>query len=389
MTPALLLLLAAGAASSGSDVFARVDDVVITRADLDERLRVLGVKAKKPEQALNDLVDEALLAADARRAGLDRNPAVVEAIEAQRRRLATDAYLANLATAYTPADDELRRMYHSSGDQLRLVLGKYATEEDARAVYDRVKAGGDLAAEARRSVDSRLAAQGGDTGLVSQVLLDPELAEAAMRAPVGSLVGPVKLSLGWAVARVVERVIADDAGFAERRAALLAMARSRMADQARAHAVERLRKSAGVVLDEKFLESLGSRIDVTQAELDHVIATVNGKPVPYRAVHEQAVAVLRVIRGHGGGARTRIEAARNEIDARLLGDEAVSRGFDRAPSVAAVLPAIERNILAAARAAALSNSPQLGDPAVQARLDGLRRQAKVKVDRSLVASYRP
>ena len=177
----------------------------------------------------------------------------------------------------------------------------------------------------------------------------------------------MQLSLGWAVARVVERSVADEAGFAERREALLAMARSRMADQARAHAVERLRKSSGAVLDERFLESLGGRVEVTEAELDHVIATVNGRPVRYRSVHPQVAEILRAVRGHGAGSKTRVDLAWKELEARLLGDEAVARRFDRAPAVTAVLPAIERNILAATRAASIVQSAQLRDPAVRAR----------------------
>ena len=54
---------------------------------------------------------------------------------------------------------------HGRGDrvQVRLTLAKFSSETEARAALERVKKGGDLAVEARRSLDATLAARGGDT----------------------------------------------------------------------------------------------------------------------------------------------------------------------------------------------------------------------------------
>ncbi len=386
---AALLWLATAAAPAPADVLARVDDVAITRADLDERLRVLGFRRRlTPQEAVSELVDEALLAADARRQGLDRDPAVAEELDAQRRRLAADAYVASIAEAIKPSDAQLRSMYHGSGDQVRLTLAKFLTEDEARAALERVKKGGDLAAEARRSPDPSLAATGGDTGLLSRALVDPALVDAVFREPVGALVGPVKLQLGFAVARIVERTVADEAGFAGRREALVEMARTRGAQQVRAHLVEQLRRTSGVTLDEQFLAALGTRIALSPAELAHPIATVNGHPVPYSAIHEQVAELFRVARGHGAGPAARQRLAWQEIERRLLAGAALAKGMDRAPSVREVLPGIERNLLAAAAAAKLGRSADLSDPAVRARIEALRRHAKVQVDPGRVAAHR-
>ena len=63
-----------------------MDDTVITRADLDERLRVLAVARRPvaPAQATADLVDEALLAAEGRRLGLRADPGVEEDLARER-----------------------------------------------------------------------------------------------------------------------------------------------------------------------------------------------------------------------------------------------------------------------------------------------------------------
>lgn len=387
-TAALLWLVTAAPPAPG-DVLARVDDVAITRADLDERLRVVGQRRKlTASDAVAELVDEALLATDARRQGLDRDPAVAEEIDAQRRRLASDAYVASIAEAIKPADAQLRSMYHASGDQVRLTLAKFLTEDEARVALERVRRGGDLAAEAGRSPDPNLASTGGDTGLISRAMVEAALAEVVFRDPVGALVGPVRLELGFAIARIVERSIADEADFPSRREALVEMARSRGAQQARTHLVEQLKRGSGVALDEKFLASLGGRLELTPAELAHPIATVNGRPVPYSAIQEQVAELFRVARGHGAGPAARQRIAWQEIEARLLADAAVAKGMDRAPAVKAVLPGIERNLLAAAAAEKAGRTSELRDPAVRARIEALRGGAKVQVDRDRVAAHR-
>jgi peptidyl-prolyl cis-trans isomerase C len=385
---AALLSLATAATAAAAEVLARVDGTEITRADLDERLRVLAAARRPaaPDRALSDLVDEALLAAEARRRGLQSDPALVEDLAREKRRLVVDAYLASAAESSRPTEAQLREMYHASGDQLRLTLVKVTTEAEAKELAAQVRRGGALVADPRSTPDAALAARGGDTGRVSRASLDPALADAAFRARVGDVVGPVQLKLGWAVARVVEREIADEAGFPDRRAALEEMARASAAAQVRAHLLEQLRRASGVQVDEAFLATLGDRTDVTREELDHVIATVHGEKLSYRAIHPDVAQLFGLVRGHGIGPRARIEIAWKEVDLRLLSHEALAKGFGAAAPVRAVLPGIERNLLAGALAARIGRSADLRDPAVKAQVDGLRKHARIEIDRAKVGA---
>jgi peptidyl-prolyl cis-trans isomerase C len=382
--PALALSLALAAPAPAPRVLAQVDAVEITRADLDERLRVLrasGIQAR-PSAAVDGLVAEALLAAEARRLGLDRDPAVAADVDRERRRLAADAFLASIVPE--PPEAQLRELFHQTADSARLVLVKVPSEAEARAIVERVKAGGDLGEEARKSADTAAAARRGDTGLVSRAALDPALADQVFRAAPGALVGPVQLELGWAVAKVVERQVADDATFPARREAIAVFAREQLRGEARAHVMEQLRKRSGTKLDEPFLREVGQSGPPTEKDLAHVIAVVNGKPVLYRDI---AAVERNVGRGHGA-AGARISFAWREVDRRLLEDEAIAKGFDRSPSVAAVFPGIERNLLASAAAARIARKPDAGldDPAVQGALGRLRRAAQVRVDQDAVAA---
>jgi hypothetical protein len=283
-----------------------------------------------------------------------------------------------------PTDADLLALYHLTADTLRLVVVKTTSEEEARAALARVRAGGDLGAEARRSVDAALAARSGETGLVSRAAVDPALAEAAFGAAPGALVGPVRLRLGFAIARVEERHAADEGGFPARRQAILGFAREQRRAQARTLVVERLRKKYAVTLDEDFLAAAGKSGPPSEKDLDRAVASVNGKPISYRAVREASAGAATG--RHAGTAL--VSFARAEIDARLLDEEARAQGLDAAPDVTGPLAGIERYLLASAAAERIAARPgaDRADPAVRKRLEALRAAAAVRVDEPTVAA---
>lgn len=381
---ALPLLLALAGLPPRDPPVARVDAVEITRVDVVERLRVMTAlrRPQTAQAAVSDLVEEALLAAEARRLGLDRAPEVGQALARERRRLAAEALVARMTPEPTEAD--LLELYHLTSDALRLVLVKTTTEEEARGVLQRVQAGGDLGAEARRGADPGLAARSGQTGLVSRAAVDPALAEQAFRAEPGALVGPVQLRLGWAVARVEERRLGDEREFPARRDAIASFAREKRRGQARTMVVERLKQKYAVTLDEAFLGAAGKAGPPAQRDLDRAVASVNGKPIAYRVVHEAAAGAAAG--RHAGSAL--VSYARAEIDARLLDEEARAQGLDAAPAVAATLAGIERYLLATAAAERIAARPgaDRADPVVRKRLAALRAAAAVRVDEPMVAA---
>jgi parvulin-like peptidyl-prolyl isomerase len=379
---ALALALALAGSPAAPQVLAQVDAVQITRADLEERLRVLRVRKVPADPAgqVAALVDEALLAGEARRRGLDKDPTVTGLLAQERRRMAVDAFAASLVAE--PSEADLRSLYHQTGDSVRLVLVKLETEADARAALQRVKAGGDIAAEARRSLDPRLAAAGGDTGQTTRAAVAPALAGEAFSAPIGSVFGPVQLELGWAIAKVVERTIADEAGFAARREAIAAFARDQMRSQVRTHLVEQLRRKAKASVDEAFLAKVGR--PPSASDLDHAAATVNGKPIPYRDLVKYETGIPG---GHGASA-ARSAFAWREVDRIVLETEALAKGFDRSPAVARTLPGIERNLLASAASERIAGraDASTADPKVREALEQQRAKAKIRIDKAAVAA---
>lgn len=386
MSPALVAV-ALAAVPAAQDVVARVDAVAISRADVVERRAALerAGRSASPAELLNRLLDEALLAAQARRDGLDRDPAVRAQLASERRRLLAKAFVADTVSRSQLPEETLRSLYHQSGDSAKLVLVKLATREEATASLARVQKGGDLAAEAARGVDPALAATGGKTGLRTRGELDPALAEVVFRAPAGELVGPVQLKLGWGVARVIERTIADEAGFAARRDSIAAFAREQLTAETRRHLGAQLKAKAGVALDEAFLRALGNRSDATPDELDHVLAIVKTTPIRYREI-QPAIAQASATSGHFAGPTVKISFAQTAIEEALLAAAGAEHGLES--SVAAAYARVERAVLARAAAIEVGSRAAPGDieAAIRSRIVELRSRSKIQVDEAALAA---
>jgi len=381
LLPLLIAALALGAgepaALPDAAGVARVDGLVLTRADLAERLRALAGAGRmaEPRAALDDLVGEALLAAEARRRGLADDRAVRAQVDAERRRLAVEAMLDVETSALPPPPEaELRAAYHATADSIRLVMVKVAAEADAKALMARVRGGADLAKEAAATLDPNLAARGGDTGPVIRGALEPALQEAAFAAPIGQPFGPVTLKLGWAVGRVQERQVADEKGFEPQRPRLLAQARQQRREFVRKHLVERLGAAPGVSVDEPWLKALDPTKAPTPADLAHVVARTKGRTVTYAAIWPALRDLAAIGRGHMAGPATRVSLVRKELEKALLEEAAGARGLETSATVAATLPAIERNLLASELAARVTGQRDAGllDPAVRDLLATLR-----------------
>lgn len=336
--PMIALLLAA-ATSLPPDAVARVGARTIMAAQLSARIAALrrSGTAADPRPALDGLIDEALLAQQGSLSGLETNPEVQSAREAERRRLAAQVLTTREIEAnLVITDEQLRAAYHASSDGARLDSVTLPSRELAQAALDRIRGGGSFLLEAQQSLDLGSAMGGGDLGLRSRAELDPALREAAFSAPLQALQGPVHLIVGWGVFRVRERTLGDEAGFQERKSELRNHLLQSSRKQAIAHVAQRLRARSRVVLDEKFLESTGSSLKPTPEQAEAVVARVGDRPVRY----SELVARLQRIFGQGGGGHLSGLAVKTSfawelIDDLLLEREAMDRGFGDDPAALA------------------------------------------------------
>ena len=342
----LLLILLAGAAG----VVARANGEAITETQVTARMaraNAMGLAAT-PSSIVDDLVTEALVAQDAYAKGLDRDAAVAATVELARRKLAAERFVTKeIDTAAKASDEQLLAMYHATADTAKLELITLVSEAVAQAALDRLGKGASVAEESKFAVDPAQAQGGGKPITRSRADLGEELAQVVFTAPLNTFVGPVKLPLGAAVVRVRERQLGSEDGFPAKKESLRRFVEDQLRHQYKTHFLTQLRKQAGLKIDEDFLKQTGTSLKLDQ-NADHVVATVYGRPVKYRAVVEE---VRRLAGGkeggHASGPTVKSSYASALADQLLLEHEAIARGFGKDPTLAEPLKAVARDTMLA------------------------------------------
>lgn len=387
--PALVTLGLALAAQAADPVVIKVEDTPVTLSELKTRMRELrGRGAQFDARKLSDfVVAEYVLAIDARNRKLDQAPAIAAKVERERYRALAAAMVEHrIAASVKPSEAELKNLFHLSSDTVRLKLIVVMDRAEAQGILDRLRAGGDFALESSRTLDAAARQRKGDTGTLTRGDMDAALAKEAFSAKLGTLLGPIEMQLGWGVAMVTERSIANEAEFPARRSDLEKFLSSQNVAAARTHYLGARRKQLKVSVDEKFLAGLGKRVDMTPAEADHAVATVDGKPIRFRDVNYLIRALASGAAGsHTSGPATKKRVIDEYIDDRILATDAVTEKVDRIPGVAQTVAHAQSLALALADAEAIAAETRGGQAAIDRRVSELRKSLRVWVDEGAVA----
>ena len=158
------------------------------------------------------LINQAMMAQEARKASLDKNPLVQAQIELAQQNVLANAWQQKVLSETRVTDEEIKAEYERQvarmGDQQYLVRHLLVADEaTARQLIERIKGGAkmaDLAAESSRDNETR--GRGGltDWTLISNFL--PPVAEAIARIEKGQLSPqPVQTAQGWHVLQLEEK----------------------------------------------------------------------------------------------------------------------------------------------------------------------------------------
>jgi peptidyl-prolyl cis-trans isomerase C len=342
----LFLLLLVGA----SPVVARANGEPITEEQVVERMaraRQMGL-GTTPRSLVDDLVTEAVVAQDGYAKGLQKDAAVTGAVEQARRRLAADRFVAKeIDSAAKATDDQLLALYHATADSAKLEMITLVSDEVAQATLGRLQKGASVAEEAKFAVDPAQAAGGGKPVVRSRADLGEDLAKVVFSAPLATWIGPVKLPLGVAVIRVIERQVGAEDAFPAKKEALRRFVEDQLRHQYKAHYLSQLRKKAAIKVDEDFLKKTGTSLRLDK-NADHVLATVYGQPIRYRAVVEEVQRLARGKEGgHASGPVVKSSYAMAIVDQYLLEHEAIEQGYGKDPALVEPLKTVERETMLA------------------------------------------
>ena len=201
-------------------VVARVQDLSVWASDVRREAVAQGLVAEgEPldvqselfRRVLDEVIDQKLLAAEARRRGLDKDEATQARLEAVRERILGDILVEQVVSGAV-SDQAIQRLYDEqqrraqSSEELRVRLILSQTKAQAEAVLGVLGQGAAFeAVAAQRSTDPATKYSGGDLGYSTLDVLPDSFAAALRGQPTGAVIGPVEAPNGWAILRIEDR----------------------------------------------------------------------------------------------------------------------------------------------------------------------------------------
>ena len=254
-------------------VLAKVGDESITVAELDAAILAVGsperleyVTAGPVREMLESLADRKLMAREARRLGLDRNPAVRERLakpapgaDILPEQILAEAWLEReLNKVSAPTDAEVAGYYHEHPAEFtiparmlatRLVAATSAAAETLRADLARGTTLDDL----RSRQAARLLS--GDSLWIQEGPTRTDMSRIAFTLKPGQVSRAFRVATGFAVLRAEKITPARLRPFAEVRAGIAANLQGHRREIALAEVRRNLRKTASVVIDKATFSS--------------------------------------------------------------------------------------------------------------------------------------
>ncbi|XBQ14789.1 MAG: peptidylprolyl isomerase [Oceanicaulis sp.] len=201
-------------------VAARVGDTVITVADVRREAAVRELvedpDALTPEdaafrEALEELIDQRLLALEAVRRGVQNDPEARRRLAAAEERILGNV-LVEQAVSDAVTEEAIARVYEEQSrlappaEELRARHILVDTREEADEVARLIAEGADFATLAASiSQDPATRFEGGDLGYFTREGILPAFARVAFATPEGGVSAPFQTENGWHVLTVVDR----------------------------------------------------------------------------------------------------------------------------------------------------------------------------------------
>ncbi len=339
---------------------ASVNDEIVTVRDMERRLEEMhaGMSAARRsgfdlDRLLNRLVNDLLLAQEARALGMDREePTASQVKRFEREAMLQELEREQILAKATVTDREVREAFAKRYRRVDLRVITVDTRAEAESILKRIRAGDDMDSLARENSHDPYAARGGlATGLPLRDLA-PEIGELAASLETGAIGGPVLTDLGWSILRSEGEREADPQAFEGARSILHDLLTLEKVQDLRSQLAARASKNHPVTVDEAAVRALQPRVlpdgrlvpDVK--ERGDVVARI-GTSVSIAAGEYADALLLR-----WSGVRNE-EAARaaapiiltNLIDRALLLAEARSLGYGERPEVRRAVRDHETQIL--------------------------------------------
>ncbi len=187
----------------------RQSDIEAFISQLPEQVRAAPRDQIEP-LVINELVNTRLIARLARSAGTQDQEEYKRQLEVVAARILQNVYLgaqveARLTEARITEAYDAFVAANPPAEEVRASHILVEAKENAQAIADEVRGGGDFAEIARRESTGPSATSGGDLGFFEKGQMVPTFAEAAFALEIDEVSDPVQTQFGWHVIKLTDR----------------------------------------------------------------------------------------------------------------------------------------------------------------------------------------
>ena len=200
------------AEKAGPPSVAIVDGTPISRDAFDDYLKgllrgkpITDVTADEKNQVLDQMINMQLIAAQAEKDGLDKDPEVATRIALLRTQILADAAAQKYVKANEPTDAELQTAYDSAADKTEYHASHILvpTKEKADQLIKKIKGGAKFEDVAKAESTDNSKTNGGDLGWFTLTRMAKPFGDAVKTLKKGEMTQePVQTQFGWHVIKL-------------------------------------------------------------------------------------------------------------------------------------------------------------------------------------------
>jgi peptidyl-prolyl cis-trans isomerase C len=161
---------------------------------------------------LDQIISEKLLIQEAKNRGLEQDKDVLEQIKKTTEQILVQSLIEKEIIGKVKVDDQEALTYYEENkdnfitkEQVYLYNILVETEEVAKDILEKLKAGGDFIEIAKEKSTGPSAAQGGDLGYVSKGDLIPEIENVVFALEIGNISDIIKSEYGFHILKVTDK----------------------------------------------------------------------------------------------------------------------------------------------------------------------------------------
>jgi len=350
----------AAAQAATSPVIAEVNEEPIYYEDLERLLDdmhrdIAATRRSGPnlDRALFRLVNDKLLAQEARTLGMDQEEPIPTRLAARRERVAVQRLEREEIWAHSePTAGELEAAFQEEYRTITFRMLTVREAQEAQRLADELEGGADFEQLVQEHSIDPYSKRGGLVEGMPHKDMPHELADAAFAMNPGDIEGPIVTRVGWSVMRAESFADADAEQFEALKPSLAKLVRFRKSEARRAELAVALKSAHEVMIEEAALAAIvverlpDGRLMPKAEHPEAVVARVGD-----RAITTERVSKALASRWSGVANETAAVAAKPLVLERLIDDEllraeALSRGYGDSAEAKRALSAYETQLLA-------------------------------------------